>query len=316
MWMDIFIGIMLRETLQYFYNNARLPGDDSLLKLVNAAAIRLARRLETLKKADLHISDYSKRYLLSSLEDLGNTLQRYTFILSWALAELDTPLDKTVFIDYGGGIGILALLAKEVDIGTVVYNDIYDVSCEDARVIALAAENMADYYVQGDIEDLLRFLQRHSMNCHAIASYDVIEHIYDIDHFLKSLAGISEKSLTMVMASGANPYNPLIKKKIVRQQIQAEFEDRDRQWGHKERDSLMAYLRARKAIISMQHPHFQKRPLRNWQKRPGAGSRPISWRPSKDTLIGVKSLLCRAIRPTRVILTPGIGRNISWMSVI
>ena len=36
------------------------------------------------------------------------------------------PLNKFTFIEYGGGTGLLSLLAKECNIGTVIYNDIYD----------------------------------------------------------------------------------------------------------------------------------------------------------------------------------------------
>ena len=38
-----------------------------------------------------------------------------------------------VLIDYAGGVGDLSLLAKELGIGTVIYNDISDELAKDAR---------------------------------------------------------------------------------------------------------------------------------------------------------------------------------------
>ncbi|MBA7485996.1 hypothetical protein ES707_21548 [subsurface metagenome] len=64
------------------------------------------------------------------------------------------------FLDYGSGSGMLYLLAKQLGIGTVVYNDIYDVSCHDAKIIAKSIGNEADYYVQGNIDDVIIFFRK------------------------------------------------------------------------------------------------------------------------------------------------------------
>ena len=159
-----------------------------------------------------------------------------------------------MFVDYGGGPGTLSLLAKELGIGTVIYNDIYDVSCRDARVIGQMAKSEADYYVLGDIDDLIGFLKQNAISCNAIASSDVVEHIYDIESYLRQISGLSETALNIVMATTANSRNPIIKRQRIRMHMDVEYKDRDKVWGHKERDSLKSYLSIRKEIVLQYAP--------------------------------------------------------------
>jgi len=197
----------------------------------------------------MKISDYNKKYLKSKLKSLTTELQIYSYILSWSLYKSSLSLDNFVLVDYGAGSGMLALLAKEVGIGTVIYNDIYDVSCQDAQQIAKVIGNEADHYVQGDINDMIGFLRKNKINCNAIASYDTIEHIYDIESFFGKLLSLSNGQMSVVMGSGANEFNPLIKRKIVKRQLKKEYKDQEKEYGHKERDCLVSFLKVRKNMV-------------------------------------------------------------------
>jgi hypothetical protein len=236
--------------MKYLYAHAALPGDGELLRDVDAAADRLHPKLRNLGIESLEISDYGQRYLKDQLSDVSATLQRYAFILAWSVAYQETPRERFVFIDYGGGPGILSLLAKELGIGTVVYNDIYDVSCRDSKVVGQKVGDEADFYVEGDVHDLIKFLKENTITCDAIASYDVIEHIYAVKDFMRKISSLSSKSYNIVMSSGANPYNPVIRRRIFRKHFELEYRDREEEWGHKERDCLRAYFAVRKEIIS------------------------------------------------------------------
>lgn len=236
--------------MRFIYSHAHLPKDPVLLKSIDSAAHQLFHRLKRLDIGSQDISDYTKKYLKTHVGALQRMLQTYSYVLSWSIGSSDISLEKFTFVDYGGGSGILSCLAKECGIGTVIYNDIYDVSCRDARVVGESIGNPPDYYVQGDIYDVIMFLRKKSFSCNAAASYDVIEHIYDIrEGFFKSLPNLSDGPLTVVMSSGANKYNPLIRRSIVNRQRAVEYEDREKEWGHKERDSLRAYVKIRKEII-------------------------------------------------------------------
>lgn len=134
-------------------------------------------------------------------------------------------------------------------IGTVIYNDIYDIFCKDAKEIAKTLGCEADYYVAGDIDDLVAFCNRRGLKCDAMGSYDVLEHIYDIDAFCRKLHQLSHEGTTMIHSSGANMFvYPIVKSESKRQR-EVEIRGREEKWGHKKRDCLSAYLKEREKII-------------------------------------------------------------------
>jgi len=210
--------------------------------------------LKQLDINSLRISDYNKRYLSNYIKNIRSILHKYSYVFAWSIVDTDVSPDQLVFIDYGGGSGILSLLAKEYGINTVVYNDIYEISCRDARIIAVTVGNEAEYYVHGDIDTVIDFLKTKSLYSTVMTSYDVIEHIYDLETFLTNLNDLSPLPFSAVMASGANPLNPVKRRRFMRYHMNREYKDQEKKWGHKERDCLKAYFDARKDIISRQAP--------------------------------------------------------------
>lgn len=235
--------------MEFIYNYAPAIKGQKELIAINSAAKRLFDKLRSLKIKELDISDYNKSRLELRVGDLTKSLQLYSYILLLSFAKNDIPISKFVFLEYGGGAGLLSLLAKELGIGIVIYNDIYNVSCCDAKHIAESIGNEADFYVNGDIDDVLDLLSKSNINCNAIASWDVIEHIYDIDSFLSKVSYLSNGPLTVVMSSGANTFNPFIRRKLIKIQLRFEHKERKKEWGHKERDSFKSFFKARREII-------------------------------------------------------------------
>jgi len=229
------------------------PNDQALLSNIRSAADRLFQKLKILDLATLNISNYNKKYLREKLVNLRRELDRSSYLLAWALENSAIPLNNHIFLEYGGGIGMLSLFAKELGIGTVIYNDIYDISCQDAKTLADILKLEADNYVHGDIDEVLEFFKTRYINCDVVTSYDVIEHIYDIKAFLRKISLLSEGKLKVCLASGANKYNSLIRRRIIKMQIEAEHKDRKKVWGHKERDTLKSYFKIRNEII---HNHL------------------------------------------------------------
>lgn len=240
--------------MKYQYKLAKLPENGPLIDRINTASAILHKKLEKYDvNKNIYISDYNKRYfgnLIMNKTSIFNALQKYSYLLIWSIGNSDTPIHKIVFMDYGGGHGMLALLAKAAAIGTVIHNDIYEISCEDAQCIGNDLDLPADYYIPGNIDDVINFRNKHDINVNVIANYDVIEHIYDIDDFLNKLKLLSNSSQSVFFASAANELNPMIKRKLRNQHIFFENKDRDPKFGRKPTDETRALIKVRKEIIS------------------------------------------------------------------
>jgi 2-polyprenyl-3-methyl-5-hydroxy-6-metoxy-1,4-benzoquinol methylase len=239
--------------MKYFFDHARLPADRPLLQGVNAAADRLARKVEALRVQDSGLSDYCCRVLLEKRRVLTAYLQIYTYILSWALHRQARPYSDLKILEYGGGIGLMSMLARELGVGTVVYNDIYEVSCADAKHLADLLGLRADHYICGDIEDVIGYLQTSALDLDGIVSFDVIEHIYDIDAFLTRLASLRGRELKIAMASGANMYSRGYARRIMAFHRACELEGRKATFGFYDRDALRPYVEIRREIIGRVH---------------------------------------------------------------
>lgn len=235
--------------MQFVYPYSKLPSQPHLVSHIRSAAGKLYTKLFSLDIDSVNLSDYNKRYFGLKMKNLIRSLQLASYILSWSLAGFNKSYNNFHFIEYGAGTGLTSLLAKELGL-TVTYNDIYDVSVNDAKIIAESIGNAADFYIQGDMKTVVNFLKSRKMECNAIASNDVIEHIYNIEDFFSEISLIPGDQLSVVMSSGANPCHPYINRKLMKKQVELENADRTKQYGHKERDTLRAYKTVRSELIS------------------------------------------------------------------
>jgi len=243
--------------LKYFYKNARLVSDSYLLSQINDASERLAEKLNNIDLSTLGISQYNQNYCSAKRSNLVANLQLYGHILALCLDGSTVSKEKYTIIDYGGGTGIFTLLAKEYGIGCVIYSDIYDVSCKDVEKISQAVDIKIDYNICGDIDDLIVFLATSGLVPNGICSFDVIEHIYDIEKYFRRLSDISSNQFRIVFGSGANNVNPLIRKDLKKRHLIAEYNDKPLKYGHKDRDTLLSFFKARRMIISNYCPNMQ-----------------------------------------------------------
>ena len=235
--------------MEFFFDFAETPANKELLEEIDSASKSLFRKLKTTRLDQLDVSSYSKRYFGNYLADLTYTLQLYSHILSVALAYPEMPLSRFALLDYGGGCGMLSLLARESGVGTVVYNDLYGSTCRDAEVIGQKLGNPADAYIQGDIDEVVRFLQSHGLGCSAVASHDVIEHIYDVESFIRQLPLLSNGPMSVTMTSGANIRNLRIRRMLMAKQVDIEYHDKDKRSPTIISDCVKSYLSMRREII-------------------------------------------------------------------
>jgi hypothetical protein len=244
--------------MNYFYNFLSLPKlhDDRRKQLLDAAD-RLHGKIEVLSASDMPISEHGLRYLREFKKDLAAALRQFVHLLAWATAHLEQP-ERAVFIDYGGGIGMLAFLAKEFGIETVIYDDIFEDCCSDATCLGNSLGCPPDHVVCGDIHNLLKFVEAHNLYCDALASINVIEHIYNIEEFIVGLTGISKGNFAFVLSTTANSLNPVVRHRHYHIHRAWEYEDRRLEWGHYKRDTLRSYITVRREIIQKFDPELSR----------------------------------------------------------
>jgi hypothetical protein len=231
-------------------------GKREVTRQLAAARARLERKLNDVDLATVGLSEYNQRYLKHKLSVVEGELQQVSDLLTMCLADSAVPLDRFTLLDYGGGSGVISLLAKELGIGTVVYNDIYDVSCRDASALADAVGVQLDGVVCGDIDQVLAYLREQGRELNAVVSYDVLEHIYDVPSFFRALATAptSERFFRLVFASGANIKNARYVRYATKVQTTDELEGTEPEWGHKERDAVRPFLEIRRELIAAAAP--------------------------------------------------------------
>ena len=225
-----------------------------LLSQIADAQIRLYDKLVSLDIQLLNISEYNQQYLGSKIAILKGILHLYGRLLYLSLNKSQISPENFVLVDYGGGSGLISFLAVEMGIGTVIYNDICDVSCADAGRLSNTLGLPLNHIVCGDVDELVSYLHKNSISINAITSYDVLEHIYDVESHFKKLYCLSDSTFRIVYASGANIANPRYVHSVKKKQIKAEYKNKEKKLGHKERDSLQAFFDVRKNMISAYAP--------------------------------------------------------------
>ncbi|MCC6251468.1 MAG: methyltransferase domain-containing protein [Bacteroidia bacterium] len=242
------------------FNSFNIPVDTPTAQRFEKASISLESKLVNINIDKLPVSDYTKKYFKDYQRKLRYSLQACSYILMHALHQSGKRIDEISIVDYGAGTGVLAMLAQEVGFAHVIYNDIYDISCRDAAIIAENAQAKAQDYVCGEMIDLVNFFKQRSFNCDIIVSRNVVEHIYDLEDHFKALSKIPSQKLTLFYATTANNHNPLTVWFTQRIQKRLEHEGMSNKWG-KERDSLKAYKQMRQEIIQSHFPEIKSKDL-------------------------------------------------------
>ncbi|MFN4811321.1 MAG: methyltransferase domain-containing protein [Bacteroidota bacterium] len=242
------------------FKSFKVPVEPSVELRFNEAVLSLHQKLKVLDVEQLNVSAYSKKYFKDYQRKLQYSLEACAFILMHALADAKKQLSEITIVDYGAGTGVLAMLAKEVGFGRVIYNDIYDVSCRDASLIAHAAAAKADDYICGDVSSLCTYFKQGNYTCDTIVSRNVIEHIYDLEAHFKQLSAIPSDKLNLFFATTANINNPLTVWYTQRIQRMLEFKGMANKWG-KERDTTKPFLISRQEIILDVMPSIEQAAL-------------------------------------------------------
>ena len=172
----------------------------------------------------------------------------YKQLMVKAINKLSKPITEAMFVDYGGGCGILSFLAKEAGFKKVIYNDVYDGSVNDARIVAEHINTTIDYYIKGDVEDFVKTINNLNIKPDLICSFDVLEHIYDWKVWIKNILTINN-SFSLLFMTSANTANPVIRRRLKKIHYQTEYIGFKEDEGWKESDVSVAFIDERKKII-------------------------------------------------------------------
>jgi len=227
---------------------------------IKKATKSLSDKLLLLNLNILDISDYNKAYIKKYINDFDYYMAIYTQLLQKALHKLTKPITQSTFVDYGGGSGTLSYLAKEIGFKTVIYNDIYQISVNDTKIISKKLNIDIDYFVSGDIDELVCKIEQKGLKPDIICSFDVLEHIYNIEDWFKSVCKI-ENPFSIIFMTHANPCNPLINYRLKKLHRRAEFMGLERNEGWKQIDINTAYFEVRKKIINNYIPNVSQKNL-------------------------------------------------------
>jgi len=257
---------MRNTKFKYIVPNPKNEGETELFQRIENSVNNLLHKLRNVNFEECGLSEYNQRYLKDYLDNFIYYAGLYTQVLITGIRNLMKPIEESAFIDYGGGSGFFSLLAKEFGFKTVIYNDIYDISVADAKNLAMQTGIHIDYFICGDIGDLVKELDAQNLKPGLICSFEVIEHIYNLEEWFKT-AGKINADFSLVFSSSANIKNPHIVRRLKKAQIKAELKGTEKKWGSKQRDSARPFLEIRKEIISKEFPSLEKENIGKLAKR-------------------------------------------------
>ncbi len=229
-------------------------------ELIDSAIESLFHKISKVDIPTIAISEYNKRYLKEYQKNFYFFMPLYKQLIQKILNKLSKPISESNFIDYGGGCGILSYLAVELGFKKVIYNDIYEVSVKDTKVIAELINCPIDYFISGDVKDVVDGINAASLQVDVISSFDVLEHIYDLENWFNEINKLSKPFIICFMTT-ANTTNPIINRRLKKIHYQAEYVGSKRTTDWKERDAALPFLEIRKKMISKQQPKINDQEL-------------------------------------------------------
>ena len=167
---------------------------------------RMLELLKTVKPRELDISSYSRKALRRTLDATEYYLEIFNKVLDRVLQLCAMSPEETILVDYGGGHGLLSIMAKMSGFKKVIYVDNNPDAVQTQHELSERMGFAPDVVIEGDSGMLLRWCNDNQVTPNALVSTDVIEHIYVLDTFFADLQALSP-NMKMVFTTASNPYN-------------------------------------------------------------------------------------------------------------
>ena len=223
--------------------------------LISNAIRSLYLKINGLNLQNLNISNHTEDYLVKYINNYSFYMSAYSQLLRKALKKINNSVNECTFVDYGGGCGILSWLAKMTGFKTVIYNDIYESSVKDAEILSKKLDISIDYYIKGDIEDFVDQIVQLNIQPDLICSFDVLEHIYDLENWIKTIAKI--RKFNLLFMTGANPKNPYIVNRLKKLHIRSEYQGCEKNILYNDIFLNTSFLKQREIIIGNMFPDLE-----------------------------------------------------------
>jgi 2-polyprenyl-3-methyl-5-hydroxy-6-metoxy-1,4-benzoquinol methylase len=179
---------------------------------INAKANELYQHLLKLDASRLDTASVYKDYFIKhhSGNRLFFSLQNSAHIIYQSVIKTGKEVKDITFMDYGAGLGTLFMLAGMMGFKKTVYNDYFTEWHQPAKALCGSLQITIDDYVAGDIEAVAKHAADNNIIYDIIASRNVIEHIYSLEHFYTVIYKHNSKAVTFSTTT-ANYHNPVMR---------------------------------------------------------------------------------------------------------
>ena len=220
--------------------------------------------LEDIAKLDLKelgVSEYNQIYIQTKLRKPHYEMCVASYMLGEFTNHTGSDHDNAVLVDYGAGSGLACFAAKRLGIKHVVYCDIFEQSCKDAKLIGDAIGVTIDQYVCGDLPDTHQWIRSNGLQASGVISHNVIEHVYSMNELFDFIGQIAERDTFVWLSTAANPFRKKTQAELAKHANRVETQTREPAPGHKERNALEAYRDIRHSIVKQARPELDDETL-------------------------------------------------------
>lgn len=211
------------------------------------------KRLAALPGSIEGIKGYPAFYLSELVRNREYFLQIYAQLLE-TLIGTSLPEHDISLLDIGSGNGLLGLFAKYCGVQKVVLLEPDAEFLKSSEILSHYLEIKPDAFICSSFEN-----SELAFDVQYIIGSDMIEHVYDLDVFLKKISSLG--SIRFVFNTAANIQNPFIRKRLEKIQYKDEMiGDKDINAPDKGLSGI-PFFKIRKDIIRTHFPDIPEKEL-------------------------------------------------------
>ena len=178
-------------------------------------------KLEFIVVDEISAELYCKRYLNHLLQHKKYYVAIYADVLNKLMQHSPLKKEDISLIDFGAGNGLLGIFAKYCGFKKVFLNDIDEKFVQASKKLAVQLNVEIDGYITGDIIAVQTYFKNEAPT--AIVGTDVIEHIYNLEIFYKTIQQINPL-IVSVFTTASNPANYFKVRELKKIQLKDELE--------------------------------------------------------------------------------------------